>query len=231
MIKVSASVTKKRPSAEEYSSDMFHAGIEIELPESVYTNGNGDLRENLGRMLKEVEATVDHQIGARGAQNNGKPSGGPEEARQSLGKAGGASESPEGAPKQLQGLSGGSHPQGNGSGAAPAPAPAAPANPAPAASNGAAPPPAAGAPVGAAPAAGNGNVNHNSGNGGNGGNGDVATNKQVAFLLGLAQREAKMSLPELRAFVKRQTGKTDVYAISRAQASSLIEQLRNPGGK
>ena len=65
MIKATVSVTKKRPAIEDYSSDMFHASIEIELPETVYTNGNGDLRENLAKMFSQVEAQVDQQISGK----------------------------------------------------------------------------------------------------------------------------------------------------------------------
>ena len=54
MIKATVSITKKKPGAEDYSSDMYHAGIEVELPDSVYTNGNGDLREAMSRLFTLV---------------------------------------------------------------------------------------------------------------------------------------------------------------------------------
>jgi hypothetical protein len=65
VIKANVSITRKKPGMEEYSSDMYHAGLEIELPDTVYTNGNGDLRESLTRMFREVEATVDAQIASK----------------------------------------------------------------------------------------------------------------------------------------------------------------------
>lgn len=73
MLKATVSVTKKRPAIEDYSSDMFHASIEVELPETVFTNGNGDLRDNLAKMFTQVEAQVDAQITGKKAPVEDKP--------------------------------------------------------------------------------------------------------------------------------------------------------------
>ena len=62
MLKTKVSVTKKRPGNEEYSSDSYSATIELELPETVFTNGNGELRKNLSRLFKQVEDQVDCQL-------------------------------------------------------------------------------------------------------------------------------------------------------------------------
>jgi len=67
------------------------------------------------------------------------------------------------------------------------------------------------------------------GNGRNGGNAEPASNKQVNFLIGLAQRQARMSLPELRAFCKRRTGEEDIYKLSKFQAMDVIDELKNGG--
>jgi hypothetical protein len=70
-----------------------------------------------------------------------------------------------------------------------------------------------------------------SGNGRKGGNGQAepASNKQVNFLIGLAQRQNRMSLPELRAFCKRRTGEEDIYKLTKFQAMDVIDDLKNGG--
>jgi len=187
MITAKVSCTKKRPNTEQYSSDAFSATLEVELPDAAFLNGNGELRESLNRLFKEVEAQVNHQINGNG-KNHGtdeKPSRGLREARETPVDDGGARNRVSGDGQRLEPPQGGS----NG-GRARAPR-----------------------------------------NGGNGSQdtGDVASNKQINYLIGLATREAKMTLPELRAYVQRQVRKDDIYSLSKAEASAIIDTLKNGG--
>ena len=203
MIKATVSITKKKPGAEEYSSDMFHAGIEVELPDSVFTSGNGDLREAMSRLFREVRSEVDSQINGNGTTHETPPRGA-QEACEVPAKAGDAPVSPNRAMEQRLAPSGGgsnghSPPAQNGNGQN-------------------------GADVNGNGRAGNGDSGNKPANGAV--NGDKASAKQVGYLISLGTREAKMSFPELRAYVQKQTGKTDVYALSKAEASAVIDSLK-----
>jgi hypothetical protein len=187
MITAKVSVTKKRPSTEQYSSDSFSATLEVELPDAAFINGNSDLREALSKLFKEVDAQVDDQINGKNGKNtphiDENTPARPQEPNSPAERTGDTSRTPEGASEASQRR----RPKG------------------PRSSNG-----------------------KGSGTGGNG-NVELATNKQVNFMIGLAQREAKMSLPELRAFCKREVKKDDIYSLSKNEASAVIDLLKNGG--
>jgi hypothetical protein len=150
MITAKVSVTKKRPSQEQYSSDAFSATLEVELPDAAFLNGNGELREALSKLFKEVDAQVNDQINGKNGHSGEKVPVEPKGTRK-------ARKTPR---KSSD-------------------------------------------------------------------NGETATNRQVQYLIGLAQREAKMSLPELRAYCKREVKKDDIYALTKAEASAIIDTLKN----
>ena len=57
-------------------------------------------------------------------------------------------------------------------------------------------------------------------------NGDQpATSKQVKYLLNLAQREHGMKIGDIKTFLLRTVGNDDPHRLTKAQASTAIEQL------
>ena len=115
MITAKVSITKKRPAAQQYSSDSYTATLEIELPEAMYLDGNGDLRKSLAKLFKEVEGQVNEQIG-NGAE---KPLQKLQELRSGDNGTEGSCPSPRRAPAERQAPSrssggNGRRPSGNG---------------------------------------------------------------------------------------------------------------------
>lgn len=60
-MKLTASLSKKVPGAEDYSNQMAHAGIEIEIPDNTSAD---DVRAKLDGMYGVCSGAVDAQIGA-----------------------------------------------------------------------------------------------------------------------------------------------------------------------
>ncbi len=76
-----------------------------------------------------------------------------------------------------------------------------------------------------------GNGNGDASRGGNGsaarpgGNGDAATNKQTKLILDLG-RARKMSMSVIERLCQETTGVSDVYGLSKKQASAIIDRLK-----
>jgi hypothetical protein len=79
------------------------------------------------------------------------------------------------------------------------------------------------------PARGNAPVRDAGGNGGNGdgqpANGSAATNKQVKLIMDLA-RTRKMNLSVIERLCQETCGVSDVYGLSKSQASAVIDRLK-----
>lgn len=93
---------------------------------------------------------------------------------------------------------------------------------------------------------GNGNghakpSNGRNGNGHSGSNGNgrasvnddnaLASNRQVKFLLDLARQQHKMNMTETAEFCREAVGVNDVYQLTKAQASTIIDRLSGKNGQ
>ena len=58
-----------------------------------------------------------------------------------------------------------------------------------------------------------------------------ATSKQIKYVISLCQRENRMSIADLKAYLKQAVGVEDPHKLSKAQASTVIEALVGKGGK
>ena len=80
MIRISSSYSKKVPTDVQFSSQQYHAGIEIELPDTVAGDRDA-MKEKLRSMYRLLKESVDEQIQAAGngqhlhSQHQGRASG------------------------------------------------------------------------------------------------------------------------------------------------------------
>ena len=58
-----------------------------------------------------------------------------------------------------------------------------------------------------------------------------ATPRQIKFLISLAQRDHKMKIADLKAYLKQTVGEEDPHKLGKSQASRAIESLVNGGGR
>jgi len=83
---------------------------------------------------------------------------------------------------------------------------------------------------------GNGNgaqpSNGHNGNGSNGGNDSTpASNKQIKYLLDIARQRHDMNLRQTADYCEQEVGVSDVYQLSKSQASVIIDRLTGKNGK
>ena len=74
MLKLNASYSKKVPADGEYTSQSYHASIEVELPDGLSAEQlNGKIHETFAMVRESVEAELHgntaHQQGGNGSQN------------------------------------------------------------------------------------------------------------------------------------------------------------------
>ncbi|MFN5708336.1 MAG: hypothetical protein ACK48X_09800, partial [Planctomycetota bacterium] len=82
-------------------------------------------------------------------------------------------------------------------------------------------------PATAAPATTDGAETHGNGNGKHSGNEEVATNKQVQFILTMGKR-FKLSTPQLESRIVQIVGrKCGVYELTKKEAGRVLDQLTN----
>jgi len=85
MIRISGSYSKKVPADQDYSSQQYHAGIEVELPDALAGDGEG-LKKQLAGMFRTLKQAVDQELKVagdgkaarapqQGCQNNNTPGG------------------------------------------------------------------------------------------------------------------------------------------------------------
>lgn len=95
MIRISSSYSKKVPADQEYSSQQFHAGLEVELPDSLAGDRDG-LKKHLAAMFESLKEAVEEQLRAAG---NGKTPADVEPSPRPIDAATGAEGNGQGAPR------------------------------------------------------------------------------------------------------------------------------------
>ena len=77
MIKISISYSKKIPSSEQYSSQGFHAALEMEASDSAINNP-AELREKMTWLWSEAKRSVEDQISQNGNGHRPVPAARPQ---------------------------------------------------------------------------------------------------------------------------------------------------------
>ena len=90
MLKLNASFSKKVPAEEEYSSQSYHASIEVELPDGLSEN---QLKDKIHDTFELVRDSVEAEIG--GGQSNGS-SNRPQDGSSNRPQNGSSSRQPDG---------------------------------------------------------------------------------------------------------------------------------------